>query len=378
MSSPADRTVTVLVYPRESNPYQPLLYTALQDAAQENGETQYRIVDIRAPRGTKQVLLHPFLAAYALITHAITDRRRILHIHWMYAFRLPGGSRFSLRAAYASSTTFLFLAKILRYRIVWTVHNVLPHQPITSNDLAIRRKLARIADAVIVHSSSTLPALAAAGIPVADATVIAHPSYIGRYPDTATRHDSRASLKLPDDAAVCLFFGRIEPYKNVPALIEAFALVAKTNPNAFLVIAGACKDPVLAARLTAMLESIERASSVMRRINDDELGSFFRAADVVACPFLDTTTSGSAMLALSFDVPIVAPRVGALADLPDDVGFFYNPTTESGLVAALAESLGSPDDVATAAARAHDYAAGMTWARAAKATALVFQNILTP
>ena len=374
MSSP----VTVVVYPRESNPYQPLLYAALQEAAQDDGETQYRVVYIRAPRGTKQVLLHPLMAAYHLITHAITDRRRILHIHWMYAFRLPGRSKAAPRAAYASSMTFLFLAKLLRYRIVWTVHNVLPHQPITSNDLAVRRRLARIADAVIVHSSSTLPALAAAGIPVADATVIAHPSYIGRYPEAGSRHDSRASLKLPDDAAVCLFFGRIEPFKNVPALIEAFAVVASTNPNAYLVVAGACKDPALQARVTTMLAPIERASSVLRRINDDELASFFRAADVVACPFLDTTTSGSAMLALSFGVPIVAPRVGALADLPNDVGFFYNPTTEGGLVAALAQSLSSADDVATAAARAHDYAASMTWARAAKATALVYKSILKP
>ncbi|HEY5051683.1 MAG TPA: glycosyltransferase, partial [Acidothermaceae bacterium] len=109
---------------------------------------------------------------------------------------------------------------------------------------------------------------------------------------------------------------------------------------------------------------------------DGELSSFFAAADVVACPFLDVTTSGSAMLALSFGVPIVAPRIGALADLPDDVGFFYEPAEPGGLAAALEHALGSPDDVAKAAHQAHDYAAGMTWARAAEATIAVYQRVV--
>jgi beta-1,4-mannosyltransferase len=371
MSSATDRPVTVLVYPRESNPYQPLLYAAL---TAEN--PQYRIVDVPAPRGTRRVLLHPFVAAWSLITHAITDRRRILHIHWMYAFKLPGPPKIALRAALASSLTFLFLAKALRYRIVWTVHNVLPHQTITSNDLLVRRRLARVADAVIVHSTSTLPALAAAGIPVRDATVIPHPSYVGRYPAGASRAASRSSLDLPPDAAVCLFFGRIEPYKNVPALISAFSVVAADTPSAYLVVAGACKDPALRAELTAMLSSVDHATSALRRISDDELGDFFAAADVVACPFLDVTTSGSAMLALSFGVPIVAPRIGALADLPDDVGFFYSATDTEGLSRTLAHALSSPDEVATAARRASDYAASMTWARAAAATEAVYQRVL--
>ncbi len=371
MSSAAERTVTVLVYPRESNPYQPLLYSALTDA-----QARYRIVDIPAPRGTRRVMLHPFAAAWSLITHAVTDRRRILHIHWMYSFKLPGNSRVAARAALASSLTFLYLAKALRYRIVWTVHNVLPHQAITSNDLLVRRRLARIADAVIVHSTSTLPALAAARIPVTDATVIAHPSYVGRYPAGATRSASRESLGVPADAAVCLFFGRVEPYKNVPALISAFTEVAAENPNAYLVVAGACKDVALKAQLTQTLSSVDRATAALRRISDDELGDFFAAANIVACPFLDVTTSGSAMLALSFGVPIVAPRIGALADLPDDVGFFYDPAEAHGLSRTLARALSSPDDVAKAAERAREYAASMTWARAAAATDAVYRRVL--
>ena len=371
MSSATERPVTVLVYPRESNPYQPLLYAALTEA-----NPQYRIVNIPAPRGTRQVLLHPFLAAWSLIAHAVTDRRRILHIHWMYAFKLPGSPRVASRAAYASSMTFLRLAKLLRYRIVWTVHNVLPHQAITSNDLAVRRRLAAITDAVIVHSTSTLPALAAAEIPVHDASVIPHPSYVGRYPTGASRSTSRASLGVPADAAVCLFFGRIEPYKNVPALISAFSNVAAAQPDAYLVVAGACKDPALKAELTEMLSAVDRSTSEIRRISDDELSSLFAAADVVACPFLDVTTSGSAMLALSFGVPIVAPRIGALADLPDDVGFFYSATDADGLSRTLARALNSPDDVANAAARASEYAASMTWARAATATDAVYRTVL--
>src|SRR5436309_11924137 len=85
---------TIVVYPRESNPYQTLLYSALAD------QGRYRIVSIAVPRGKRAVLLHPFVAAFMLLRVALRDRRRILHIHWMYAFKLPGRSKLAPRLAF--------------------------------------------------------------------------------------------------------------------------------------------------------------------------------------------------------------------------------------------------------------------------------------
>jgi beta-1,4-mannosyltransferase len=361
-------TATIVVYPRESNPYQTLLYSALTD------DGRYRIVSIPVPRGKRAVVLHPIVTAFALLRVALRHRRRILHIHWMYALKLPGKSKLAPRLSYVSSIVFLRVAKLLRYRIVWTVHNVLPHQKITSDDVAVRRRLARAASAVIVHSPSAVAALGAAGVTVHDATVIPHPAFLDHYPVTSDRLESRQALRIPADATVCLFFGRVEPYKNVPALIDAFRAVSASNPSAYLLIAGACKDPQLRAEIEGAVHPLERATAVLRRLGDGEVSSYFLAADVVACPFLETTTSGSALLALSFGVPIVAPRVGALADLPPDVGFFYDPP--DGFEHALTRALASSGEIVAAAGQARAYASTMTWENAAEATDAVYARVL--
>ena len=225
-----------------------------------------------------------------------------------------------------------------------------------------------------MHSPSAVAALGAAGIAIRDASVIPHPAFLDHYPVTSDRLDSRQALGIPADATVCLFFGRVEPYKNVPALIEAFRTISASNPSAYLVIAGACKDAKLRAEIETAVPPLERAIATLRRLGDDEVSSYFLAADVVACPFLETTTSGSALLALSFGVPIVAPRVGALADLPQGVGFFYDPP--DGLEPALARALASSDQIVAAADQAHAYASTMTWENAAEATDAVYARIL--
>jgi glycosyltransferase involved in cell wall biosynthesis len=46
----------------------------------------------------------------------------------------------------------------------------------------------------------------------------------------------------------------------------------------------------------------------------------FRAADLVVLPYRETLNSGTAMLALSFDRPVLAPALGALSELGTEVG----------------------------------------------------------
>jgi glycosyltransferase involved in cell wall biosynthesis len=55
-------------------------------------------------------------------------------------------------------------------------------------------------------------------------------------------------------------------------------------------------------------------------VPDDRLQVVLRAADVVVLPYRTILNSGTALLALSFDVPIVVPALGAMSDLERDVG----------------------------------------------------------
>ena len=50
-------------------------------------------------------------------------------------------------------------ARIIGLRIVWTLHNVLPHGRLFVDDIAARRRLLRACDLVIARSEASLQAL---------------------------------------------------------------------------------------------------------------------------------------------------------------------------------------------------------------------------
>ena len=69
---------------------------------------------------------------------------------------------------------------------------------------------------------------------------------------------------------------------------------------------------------------------------DDELQLYLRAADVVATPFLEIFTSGSVLLAMSFERAVIAPRRGCVVDTLDEAGgILYDADDPQGLEGAL-------------------------------------------
>jgi glycosyltransferase involved in cell wall biosynthesis len=63
---------------------------------------------------------------------------------------------------------------------------------------------------------------------------------------------------------------------------------------------------------------------------------YMRACDVCVLPYRQVTTSGAAILALSFGVPVVAPRMGCFVDLiGEDRGVLFDPDHPASLAEAL-------------------------------------------
>ena len=55
-------------------------------------------------------------------------------------------------------------------------------------------------------------------------------------------------------------------------------------------------------------------------IPDDEVPLYFSAADMTILPYTNILNSGVLLLSLSFDTPVIAPAVGAVKDLHDNLG----------------------------------------------------------
>jgi glycosyltransferase involved in cell wall biosynthesis len=170
-----------------------------------------------------------------------------------------------------------------------------------------------LSDASAVQARTVFPALCSKF-----AAVIPHGDYRGTYPATVTKSDARKQLGLSDFEKVVLFFGGISPYKNVPHLIETFHIA--NVPNATLIVAG---RPATAIDEQNVLVSAQQGSRVqlhLKRVPVEDVQIFFAAADLVALPFQEIMNSGSAILALAFDRPVLVPDRGSLPELQLQVG----------------------------------------------------------
>ncbi|MGC8839497.1 MAG: glycosyltransferase, partial [Anaerolineae bacterium] len=167
-----------------------------------------------------------------------------------------------------------------------------------------------------------------------------HGNYIGAYPQGCTRQEARARLGLPEEAFVFLGLGGLRPYKGVEELLAAFRALEAVEPQAWLVVAGHAHDPAYAHRLAAGLAGCERVRFVPAHIPDDEVQVYMAAADFAVFPYRRATTSGAAILALSFGVPVIAPALGPFPELlARGGGILYPPERKEGLWEALRGAL---------------------------------------
>ena len=99
---------------------------------------------------------------------------------------------------------------------------------------------------------------------------------------------------------------------------------------------------------------------------------FLNAADLLVFPYRDILNSGSALLGLSFDRPVLVPKLGAMGELQQAIGADWVRTYEGELNAAV---LASALEWATTAARATAPLAAFGWEAIARQTLAAFAEI---
>ena len=337
----------VLVFPRDDgNPYQRLLYGEMERLG-----TRVTYLGRLTPSRTLNLLLLPVEVAARRAAGA-----RLVHLHWVFGFGLPGADRFppARRLAQAWFTLWLRITRLVGVRLVWTAHNVLPHGAVFADDVAARRALVQACDLVLAHSSSALTGLAALGAAPRHSAVIPHGPLAPVRP--------AASLRAPGSGRGgprrIVFFGKILDYKGVEDLLAAFAAVPP-DAAAELIVAGQCDDQPMRSRLQRAAG--ERVVLRLERIAEHEVAPLLTSADAVVLPYRRVTTSGSATLALAYGRPLILPELDAFAHFPPEAIVRYDGTR-----AALTEALtwvarAETAALAALAAAAHTYAATLSW-----------------
>jgi glycosyltransferase involved in cell wall biosynthesis len=341
----------ILVLPRDPNPYQSLLYSEI-----ERFGVQISYIGELTPSKTLNLLLLPVEIVGQRIAGA-----RLVHVHWVFAFALPGGQRFPVIrwAAYLWFLVWIRTCRMLAMHIIWTAHNVLPHEPVFADDRAARRVLVGASDLVLAHSQSALAELAALGAVPRRSAVIQHGPIAPVRAATPLRRPGTG-----DGPRRFLFFGRIRDYKGVENLLAAFAAIPD-ELAVHLTVAGQCNDADLRSRLQALSRRASgRVWLRLEHVPEKEVTPMLAAADVVVLPFRQVTTSGSVMVALSHGRPLIVPDLPGMVDLPDQAVCRYNG--QVGPVVALTAALVhlarvDSQKLAAMSAAASGYASRVTW-----------------
>ena len=277
----------------------------------------------------------------------------VLNLHWLARVLRGAESDAEGRERVASFLSALDAFRGSGGRLVWTVHNVLPHETkFPALDLELRKGVVERADVVHVLSSGTVAAAAPLyEIPAAKVLHVPHPAYLGVYPDNSDAF-ARRHYGIGADDVVFGVVGNLRPYKGLDDLLAAFESLAAAPPDARrrrLLIAGM---PVADPSIEAVLARARAHPDVIvdaRRIPAEELSIPLRASDVVVLPYRSSLNSGAMLLALSFGRPVIAatsPHVNETVG--PDASITFDPDDQGALLAALRDA----DRLLTPAARA--------------------------
>jgi beta-1,4-mannosyltransferase len=268
-----------------------------------------------------------------------------VHVHWPSAFYYAL-RRYQCLRKFAMLLFFLGLVRWRGVRLVWTIHNLYPHDRcvIPQLDILCRKLLVRMGRLFFVHGPSAEAEVLREFPKVAGRTVVIdHGHWVGYYPNTITCRAARSQLRLTESDYVFLFIGLCKPYKNLEGLIAAFEELPR---EAVLLIAGKFQDSAYEAAIRAAVER-SPARIILRAgfVPDEDMQIYLRACNVVTAPYKEILSSGTAMLALSFGRPVIAPAAGCLKDLVvDGCGFLYDPAQPDHLRDAMRTAMQSEFD----------------------------------
>lgn len=232
-----------------------------------------------------------------------------LHVHWTTPIAQQAQSEAEAARRVARLERLFAGLRSRGAKLVWTVHNRLPHE-LTFPELEVRlyRLLASSADAIHIMAPHTPAAISdVATVDPRKIRQIAHPSYEGVYDTGITRTQARASFEISEHERAVLFLGQIRPYKGVDDLARATARAnARRGGDLVLMLAGAVKE-MPRAEFAASLPTEQRTISHLGFVDDADIARWFRAADVACFPYRAILNSGSVHLAATFRVPVILP-----------------------------------------------------------------------
>ena len=220
-------------------------------------------------------------------------------------------------------------------KIVFICHNVVPHET-SPIDRALTSMAFLMPHAYIVQSQEDRRDLLRIR---KKAKVTSHPLPIFDFfrSGDMTKKEARSTIG-EGDGPLLLFFGLIRPYKGLNHLIEAMPAIVEMTGARLLVVGEFYEDSAPYYELAERLGVSDRIGFIDRYIANEEVAAYFNAADLVMLPYISATQSAIAQVAVAFDRPMIATRVGGLPEVVSEgkTGFIVPPADPAAMAGAVA------------------------------------------
>jgi glycosyltransferase involved in cell wall biosynthesis len=212
-----------------------------------------------------------------------------------------------------------------KHNIPYVVETIGMFVPIVRN-LFLKRVYHRFFGAEMLHAAAAIVATAeqekseliAGGIPAEK--IVLRRNGVAAPASLPPPGEFRASLKIPTDARLILFLGRLSQKKSPVLLLEAFAQLPPFSPAAHLAFVGPDESGML-AHLQQMAARLNLSSRVhfSGPLSGDAKWSAYRDADVFVLPSQNENFGNTAAESVAAGTPVVLTDQCGIAPLLDGV-----------------------------------------------------------
>lgn len=263
--------------------------------------------------------------------------------------------------------------------LVYTVHNLLPHDRDSRYLRWAYRKAYHGVDHLIAHTRKTQAALAEEfAVDEGHISIVPHgveaPSVI------VGKHEARERLGIPREAALLLLFGVIRPYKGVLESLDAFDRIHRALPHARLLIAGPGSGEYL-ERIRERIAQLGLEPFVLlhdRFIEEELVPLYFSSADLALFPYLEIDQSGALMTAFAHRTPVLATALEAFREtiVHGETGLLSPPGRMDAFADAAIAALRNPERLAELGLSGYrSMMEKSSWEQAAQRSRAVYQKV---
>jgi len=231
----------------------------------------------------------------------------IFWIHWETIEFGDTKNPISLSERLAAIEAGLIRLKQLGVKIIWTIHNFVPHNSGRDMDSIHtgRRMLFSVVDQIHVHTTYAADLIADTYAVSKDKFLtVAHPSYFDCYEPAQTTLDRRTTLPTSDRRRF-VHIGKVQENRGGRFMWGALKALSFRRENWDLEIAGMVARSE--QRGQGPVREMENVTFHDRFLPNDEFRDIVASTHVCLAPFHRLLTSGSVNMALTYGLPVIGP-----------------------------------------------------------------------